>query len=132
MQGNSPIYSPWYIKEIRFNRKLMPNTSLGAYGPPVASQAFQTGGDFIRWKIVEGHAKKLATKNGTNLLHSECNIVYIYSFTLNKVIQCSITLKYGILKNNLFTICNICCITIPFQVFIHAEFSGHLCLKFLL
>ena len=44
MQGNSPIYSPWYIKEIRFNRKLKPNTSLGAYGQPVASQAFQTGG----------------------------------------------------------------------------------------
>ena len=43
MQGNSPIYLPWYIKEIRLNRKLKPNTSLGAYGPPVASQAFQTG-----------------------------------------------------------------------------------------
>ena len=63
MQGNSPIYSPWYIKEIRFNHKLKPNTSLGAYGQPVTSQAFQTGGGhFIRWKIVEGHAKKQATK----------------------------------------------------------------------
>ena len=64
MQGNSPIYSPWYIKEIRFNHKLKPNTSLGAYGPPVASQTFQTGGGggghFIRWKIAEGHAKEEA------------------------------------------------------------------------
>ena len=64
MQGNSRIYSPWYIKEIRFNRKLKPNISFEAYEPPVASQAFQTrgGGHFIRWKIVGGHAKKQATK----------------------------------------------------------------------
>ena len=50
---------------------------------------FKLGRHFIRWKIVGEHAKKQATKN--TLLHSECNIVYIYSFALNKVIQCSIT-----------------------------------------
>ena len=36
-------------------------------------QAFQTGG---------GTRKNKRQKNGTTLLHSECNIVYTYSFTL--------------------------------------------------
>ena len=31
-------------------------------------------------------------------------------------------IKNGILKNNLFTICNICCITIPFQVYIYFKY----------
>ena len=62
MQGNSRIYSPWYIKEMRFNRKLKPNTSLGAHGPPVASQAFQTGGGLHSMEDSRGVREKTSDK----------------------------------------------------------------------
>ena len=62
MQGNSPIYLPWYIKEIRFNRKLKPNISFEAYEPPVASQAFQTGGGLHSMEDSRGVREKTSDK----------------------------------------------------------------------
>ena len=63
MQGNSPVYLLWFIKQIRLNRKLKPNISLnGVAGFSNWGWGGGGGGGGMSSKIVYRYAKEQATK----------------------------------------------------------------------